>query len=213
LAGLLAVVALMFVAPPAMAVVLTFDGAVCHDGSGTPQLCQNGNFLLQSYGDTAEVDVSHRSVVAPGNTAELVPSIKVWGPNWGDLTAASYGGGVPEITLIAAAGYEVSLLALDLAAYAGGSYNAGLSVYSLDYGTTYFSSNAAIPAATHLGLNPETAFVSGLRIQWGPHGGNVGLDNLNFVVRRSAAVPEPLTPWLLVVGLLGIAARRQSFAR
>jgi hypothetical protein len=194
---------------------LTFSGNIC--GTTGNQACGNYSPIGQSYGDSAGADVQYRSIdTSTGATFE--PFLKFW-TQYGDLPGIVWGGGgqsgyASEIVIAAAAGYEVSLIGFDFATYLSRSATVPFSITSLG-GTSIFSGTepTLTPAHNSLAIN-SAYFTDGIRLQWGPDGYDVGLDNIAFDVRATAvaaAVPEPAS-WAMMIsgfGLVGGALRRR----
>ena len=198
---------------------LDFAGAIC--GASGNLACVDGLQIGQSYGDSAMVDVSYRSIDNATNlTSEAF--LKYWSANYGDLTGVVWGGGDPvnfrsEIRLIPTAGFEISLLRLD-----AGCYFNRASCQTLNYDIRSASGAAIAVGSTptlfpgHAMLAVNSAYFSdGIVLGWGPDGYDTGLDNIAFDVRAIGAVggvPEPAS-WALMIGgfgLVGGAMRRRG---
>lgn len=157
----------------------------------------NGNLIPQNYGDQPNLDVSYRSVASPGNTAEVTPYLQYWSTAYSGLTDVAYGasGRTAEITLTPSVGYEVTLLGFDLGAWPNTDRQSQVNIYNLDYSQLLFSTGPiTILGATPSNFSfPNLTRNDGIKIQFGPDGFNVGIDNIEFTVSSTTAVPEPIT--------------------
>jgi hypothetical protein len=201
----------------AVQTTLDFNGDICGPAGNQP--CGDGVQIGQNYGDSAFVDVGYQSVVAPGNTAQLEAFLKWWSTGYSDLVNVVWGAfsdatGVSEIRLNPAPGFEVSLTSLDMGSWPNTSRNSQLTVFDDDYSTILYGPDPRLvdgTVHTHFALNLAYN-AEGVRIQWGPSGFNVGLDNVIFDVRpinsNPTSVPAPAS--LILVGaalLAGVAYR------
>jgi hypothetical protein len=187
----------------ARADVLTFDPAdACSPAIAT---CSDWDLLDQSYGDGVGVDF-----VWGDQSLGDAPGVQYW-EAWGGLSHAAFVGvdddeSVGQIDIVASAGYVVTLLGFDLAAYEEDR----TSVWSIEdlNGGTLASSGGSINVLYSGPTSVSGTYSSsnGIRISWGPNAYNVGLDNLSFDV---AAVPEPGTLALFGLGLALMGLRRR----
>lgn len=176
--------------------------------------------IAQTFGDTAQVDVSYRSITAAtGETYESF--LTYWGGGYGDLTGVAYGGSnstgyISEITLKAAEGFAVSLLDFDFATFVNTTASAPFLITDLAGNTlSAFTGATGYPKHGHAAVN--TAYLDGVILRWGPDGYNVGVNNLQFDARSlsvAGAVPEPSTWAMLILGFgaLGSMMRRRRAA-
>ncbi len=197
--------ALSMLALPASATVIDFTNTNCTSAGVN---C----VIPQTYGDTADVDVSHR-IIQKSNGKTVGAGLFDYKQKYGDLTGVVYGGYdmtnyLSEITLTAKTGRLLSLTSFDFATFGGRSSTVPIKVFDLDgnllNGGSY---NTNSPKHGTLALN--TSFLSGVVIRWGPDSYNVGLDNITYSVKSAA--PEP-TSWAMMVvgfGALGWTTRRQ----
>lgn len=203
LVGLISTV--LFFGAAAQATTLTFDGNICINVGG---FCSAGISIDQSYGDiSGQLDVVYTSRVGNGNTAGSA-NLKFWDGLYGDLQNVAYGGsngstGVPEIALIPAAGYTVTLNSFDLGAWPQTSRNTQSTIYDTAYNPLGTTGGITVLGNGHANISFGVTNANGVIIQWGPDGFNVGIDNINFTVQASS-VPEPSTILFLATGLAGI---------
>jgi len=220
--GILAATAAASFSPATAATtVLDFSGDIC--GPAANQPCENGSQIGQSYGDSATVDVTYRSIdLRTGAVAENF--LKHWSGSYGDLTGVVWGGAdatnyAAEIIFTAAAGFEVSLLGFDAGCYINRSTCQTLNFSIADLaGGALGGGSAPTNFPGHATVATNTAYASGLVLRWGPDSYDVGLDNIAFDVRAvgttppPAAVPEPAS-WAMMIGgfgLVGGAMRRRT---
>lgn len=210
--------ALFLATTPASALIttLSFEGSVC--GVSGTQACGDGSQIGAQYGDSAEADVSYRTLLSNG--AENQSYLKYWETGYGDLTGVVWGGGnatsyKAEIRIEAMPGFLVSLLDFD-----AGCYNNAPSCQLLKYelrdlvGNLLASSSSldTTPsgANSHADVVLNTSYYSGFVLTWGPDAYNLGLDNIRFETRgTSISVPEPASLALLGLGLAGLGVARR----
>lgn len=207
-------------AAPAYGAVTTLDfsGNACTEPTGGYNTsCGTGYPIDQAYGDSAEVDVSYRSVtVATGQTYESF--LRYYDGYGQDLKGIVIGGKsdgttYSEISFMPAAGYEVSLLDFDFAGYPVGSANVQAVPFEVlnGDGELIYSATSSANWPTHnsLAVNSDY-FASGITLRWGPESYYVGLDNIRFDVRAIdngggvSPVPEPAT-WVMMIAGFGLA--------
>jgi hypothetical protein len=217
LAGAAFVLAMAAGATSAQAAIntLDFSGNIC--GSTGDAACSGYAAIGQSYGDTAQVDVSYRAVNATSGALHS-SSLQYWDDNYGDLHGVVWGGDgstFSEIAFKPTAGYEVSLLDFDFATYLNRHNDVPIKILSGDGTTTIYDLTLTTDWPTHNSLTVNSAyFADGIILRWGPNGYDVGLDNIRFDVRAidtGSAVPEPAT-WAMMImgfGLAGAGLRRR----
>jgi hypothetical protein len=202
-----------FAGGPSHAAVIDFTDTGCTAINGVNCL------IPQTYGDTADVDVSYRALNAA--TGQPVGSGLFMFSNYGDLTNVVFGGTdmlhyVAEITLTAKVDRLLSLQSFDVATYNGRSSTVPISIYDLA-GNLLSGGTYATRSPTHATVTPATSYLSGVVIRWGPDSYNVGLDNIAYDVRATVPlpVPEPAT-WALMLcgfGSVGWSLRRRNRQR
>jgi PEP-CTERM motif len=193
--------------------ILTFPTTAC-----VPGPCVNGSYFSQTYGDQAGLNISYRSVASPANGAVVdATGIRYWNGAYGDLTDVAWGGsggssGVPEITFLLTAPGSITLEGLDFAGWPSSDRQTDFRIYDLNYNIIYASGPLIAPGTGHSSITFNTTSTSGLILQWGPDGYNVGIDNLAFSLSAPGAVPEPGTWAMMLVGfgLVGGAMRRRK---
>ena len=112
----------------AQATLLTFEGNICGGGP-----CGNGAPIDQSYGDAAGmVDVTYTDRVSGGASAPVEPFLRYWANDYNDLQNVAYGGspgGVAEIRLTPAGGFQVTLNSFDLGAWPDATRPSQYTIY------------------------------------------------------------------------------------
>lgn len=186
--------------------VLTFDGDICQGPTGA---CEDAFGVLQTYGDQPGVlDVVYdRDILVQG----LAPLV-FWSGRYSGLSNVAFGTGLglrgtAEIFLRPSTGYAVTLHGFSLGAWPNADRASQYAVLGGD-GTPLFQSGPI----TVLGSTPTQAAFDltrsdGIRIQWGPDGYNVAIDNIDFSMVRVGPIPEPSTLALLALGLAAVARR------
>lgn len=198
----------------AEATVLTFDGSICTTGA-----CSNYGRILQSYGDTASVDVQYNRDVHTGTftTGGASSTLSYWSDGYNSLVNVAWGGasdgaGTPMIFLKPLHGLAVTLNGFDLGSWFHTARGTQVTIVD-GAGATLFSSG---PITVGTGDRPShfafsLSSASGIGIQWGPSGFNTGIDNVDFSA-GPGGVPEPATWALMLIGFgaVGLATRRRE---
>jgi hypothetical protein len=197
---------------------LTFDGNIC--GVAGNQVCTSGSQIGQNYGDSAQANVSYRSINTSTNATDEA-FLKLWTSGYGDLNNVVWGGQNAagyrsEITLTPKAGFEIALLGFDAACYQNRASCRTLN-YKVSSGSTVIdAASVSTNSPGHRSVALIGDYVRGpIVLSWGPDGYDVGLDNIAFDVRAVAGVPEPAS-WAMMLGglgLMGAAARRRTASR
>ncbi len=218
-----AAILLALAAGVAQASVLTFDGPICTGAGGAT--CANGSTIGQGYGDTAGVDVRYDDEIHSGGPLGAAGSeLHFWGSGYGDLTNVAWGSaanglnGVTELFLAPVGGDTVTLASLDLAGLAH-SWSSFLNIVDGN-GATLFSSGPITIGFPHNHFDFNLSSTTGIGIEWGSGGGNVGIDNVSFgsiapppppPPSDNAGVPEPASWALMLMGFFGLGGmvRRQ----
>jgi hypothetical protein len=206
-------VASLLAAGSASAATLDFSGNICDPGGNAA--CVNYAYIAQGYGDIpGQLDVVYDRDI--GGTGE--DRLSWWDTSYSELFAVAWGGlndasGRPEIFFDPAPGYEVTVSSFRLGAWPNTSRTTQVSVLD-GSGDELFASAPGITisgAASSLFSGPWTS-AEGIRIQWGPSGYNVGIDDIVFAVRPSGVAPVPLPAplALLATGLVALAGLHRA---
>lgn len=191
------------------ATTITFNG-------GSNECVSNGSrcMMLQTYGDTAAVDVSYQNIRPDGT---VVGAAQQFSANFGDLgkvlTAGSYlDGTLGQVTLKARDGYKISLLDFDFVGYVNFAPTLPLKVLDLLGNELVAGVYSTGGGSTHSSLAVNSAYLDGIVILWGPDASVGGIDNIRYDVQ--GAVPEPATWAMMILGFGGVGAllrhRRRS---
>jgi len=190
---------------PAHAAVLDFTNTGCKSA---------GVFCVipQTYGDTADVDVSHR-IIQKSNGQTVGVGLFDFKSGYGDLSHVVFGGYdafnyMSEIKLTAKKGHLLSLQSFDFATFGGRSSKVPISVFDLD-GNLLKSGSFGTNSPKHATLAMNTDFLSGVVIRWGPDSYNVGLDNIRYDTQLAAPEPATWAMMLMGFGTLGWNLRRR----
>lgn len=193
-----AIAAAFSMTAPAAATTYTLDfaGNIC---SGA---CGNYSFIEQSYGDVVGVvDVEY-----DGNIATVADENLQWWDSYSGMPAVAWGqaGATAELFLSPAAGYAVTLKSFNLGSYL--NVNRTTQFYIRDgAGNLLDSQNPLVVGASPFSYSTSWWSATGIRIQFGPDGYDVGIDNIVFSVDPvRGPVPEPAS-WALMIGGLGLA--------
>ncbi|WP_205854112.1 PEPxxWA-CTERM sorting domain-containing protein [Phenylobacterium kunshanense] len=183
------------------ATTISFDG-------GADQCVANGSrcMMLQTFGDTAAVDVSYQNVRPDGT---VVGAAQQFYANYGDLgkvlTAGSYlDGTLGQVTIKARDGYRISLLDFDFVGYVNFAPTLPLKVLDLLGNELVGGVYSTGSGSTHSSLAVNSAFLDGIVIRWGPDASVGGIDNIRYEVQ--GAVPEPATWAMMILGFGGVGA-------
>lgn len=183
------------------ATTISFDG-------GADQCVANGSrcMMLQTFGDTAAVDVSYQNVRPDGT---VVGAAQQFYANFGDLgkvlTAGSYlDGTLGQVTLRARDGYRISLLDFDFVGYVNFAPTLPLKVLDLLGNELVAGVYSTGSGSTHSSLAVNSAYLDGIVIRWGPDASVGGIDNIRYDVQ--ASVPEPATWAMMILGFGGVGA-------
>jgi hypothetical protein len=211
-AGLLSLAFAAIAPANAATVVLDFASSNCTSGTS------NGCVFNQTYGDQPGLDISYRSMNGVGNSTVTRQGLQYWDSQYGNLTGVAWGGssatfGVPEITFTLTQPGSIRLNSLQYAGWPTSNRPTSFRVYDLNYVELFNSGAVTAPGQGNSTLTFNTGNTSGLRLQWGPDGYNVGIDNLSFSLNEPlGAVPEPAT-WLMMIagfGLIGGMMRQRK---
>lgn len=187
--------------------VLTFDGDICEANP-----CSNGALIRNDYGDTASVDVIYRNIAPNGLENRLL----FWFEGYSDLNRVAWTSGgdaasIAEIFLKPLfADATVTLNSFDLGSFFG-SRTTSYRILDGDENLLFSSDVFTVDGLIHSHLDVGLSSASGIRLQWGPSAFNVGIDNVNFTVRRETnEVPGPALSGLMVLALGMLLARRRE---
>ena len=207
--------AALAMAAPAAAETRVLDftqGNYCRGG----QLCTNNGTIDQSYGDTANLDVNYFSLVGATRTQAFY-----YERGFGDLEGVLYAGNGSatsqgQIVFTASTGFELSLLSFDAGCFAGNANCRNFDWSVFDGSGQIAAGSGSTGYPTHTAVNLGTGYSQQLVLNFGT-GDNVGLDNIRFDIRPSAAVPsvpEPASWAMMIAGVGGIggALRRRKGA-
>jgi hypothetical protein len=200
---------LSLLALPGHATVIDFTNTNCKS-AGVPCV------IPQTYGDTDDVDVSHRIIQKSNGHTVGIGLFEYKTVGYGDLTHVVYGGYdaynyLSEITLTAKPGRLLSLQSFDFATFGNRAAKVPISVFDLA-GNVLVSGNFSTNSPKHATLAANTGYLSGVIIRWGPDSVNVGLDNITYNAEPALPAPEPAT-WAMMLmgfGALGTAMRRRQ---
>lgn len=202
-------------ASAAQANVLTFDGNICNGGS----VCGDGAEIDDTYGDVANViDVQYNDDRNDGGGNS---TLQWWAASYSDLSNVAWGGdndnvGSPSIFLVPLSGLAVTLNGFDLGAWPNTSRTTQVTIREIGGGTLYSSGTIQIDGQVHSHFSFNLTSTSGLEINWGPNGYNVGIDNVDFTVGQfNGGIPEPST-WAMMIlgfGAAGSILRRRTLVR
>ena len=204
-------IAAAFLASPAAAATLDFEGDVCDGGVA----CFDGAFIDQGYGDIAGIDVVYDRDVDSGGPAD---GLSFWAGSYSDLANVAWGGssddiGRPSIRFLATGSSAVSVTGFDFGAYPNTDRETQYSIIDLATGTVLFASPQFTVSGT-TATNVAGLWTSsvGIEIQWGPNGYNVGIDNVEYGLATAVPpgeIPLPAGLPLLALGVGGLALLRR----
>ncbi|MEO5961118.1 MAG: VPDSG-CTERM sorting domain-containing protein [Opitutaceae bacterium] len=207
---LLAASAIVVFGAISQATVLTFDGF------------SHNEVIPQTYGDSANVDVSYNVLAGFGNAASAGGGITInqWTSGYGDLVNVAWGAGpvdpslVGNISFSAAVGRQVTLNSFDLAGWVGDQAGRSVRVYD-----GFYNLLASYGPMTIDGTEGHSSFApavsaSTLHLQW-DFPWAVAADNVNFTdsVVRVPGVPDGGSTVVLgALSLFGLLAFRRTFS-
>lgn len=229
--------AIVFVAMPAQADLLTFSGDVCSgssSGTGAFTACANLGYINQAYGDTANVDVIYKDFIGPS------ASLQWWNAGYNELSGVLYADKHPEMTdgsgdccakarigLAPLGGASVTLNSFNLGSWPDDGMATQVQVLDLLTSAVLFSANPKIGTeGVSSQFFPSVTSFNGLAIEWQNSAYNIGIDNVDFstwtppgqpagilAFTPTATVPEPSTLFLLGAGLTAFVGVRRRRSR
>jgi hypothetical protein len=159
--------------------------------------------VMPSFGDSAEADVSMRSIGSlVSNTAWrgaplTAGAINFWGVGYGDLDGAAWAdlnGSRGEIRIVAANPTDVVIVdGFDMGGY---SADETASWYIFDLAWNLIDTGSGLAPRTgagRLSVAPGVGATGGLIFQWGDDAWDVGLQNFAFTVGRATTPPTRFT--------------------
>jgi hypothetical protein len=198
----------------ASADTLNFQGNICaaaSSGIGAATPCFDGSAINQTYGDTAQVNVTYQD-------ANYGVSLGYWGGGYNNLTGIVWAAGSDSfsfgrITLQLLIPGTITLNSLDMGAYLNDTKATNLRIYNLAGGPALytFAGNVGNPPSATPFLFSGVSSTSGLVIEWQNSAYNVGMDNVKYTITPTG-VPEPSSMAILILGtgtLLGLTRRRR----
>lgn len=174
--------------------------------------------LAATYGDGLDPnipDIQYRTLHPDGVTL-FEEHVELWNADYGNLSKvvfASANGYLAEIAFVPAAGYGVRLVSFAMAGWPNQDrQNTILRILDGAGNIVHdFAANGPVPilgaGGAHSLFTPNIAVAGTLRLQWGVDW-DIGADNLVFEGVPLAAIPEPGTVALLLLGLGLLAASR-----
>ena len=185
--------------------------AAMSSGEGPFTVCGAGIALNQAYGDVpGVVNVTYTDVNIPTR------SLLWWDTNYNNLYGVAYSSGSDgdswaRIDLEPASGLQLTLDSFRLGAYNNQTRATNVVIYAIGEPTPLYTyagnvGNGSIDSTL---FDLDLTSASGIRIEWSNSAANVGIDQINFTVKR---VPEPGAAALAgaAASALGALARRRS---
>lgn len=185
--------------------------AASSSGVGPFTVCGAGIALNQAYGDVTDVvDVTYTDLNIPTR------SLLWWDTNFNNLYGVAYSSGndgdsSARIDLVPASGRQVTLDSFRLGAYSNQTRPTSVAIYAIGEPSPLYVyagtvGNGSIDSTL---FDLDLTSASGIRIEWSDSAANVGIDQINFTVKR---VPEPGAAALAAAAAsaLGVLVRRRS---
>lgn len=196
----------------AITTVLDFDAA-----EACAAACVSGSQLRQTYGDTADVDMSYLARDGFGDAPVFLSAMFWWNTGFGDLQGVAWIGRTAEYRMeLLTPGKTITLVGFDMARFTGTGLT-DLRVHDLDWNLLWSATDQFAPNGASLSYAPGVSSTTGLILQHGPDAGNRGIDNIAFTITDTMeppVIPEPATWGLMIAGfgLVGTAARRRPYS-
>lgn len=205
-AGLTAFTAVA-VSLPAQATTIDFSGAGVADY----------DVVSQSYGDSAEADLSYRTLAGGNNWGQSATQTENFVDYWADpnyshdqAIFAAHQGNKQEFSLQAGSGLHFTSVAFNLGAFNNATLGAAFKLYDASW--TEILSNDTLSIDGTTGALISLAVNTGaLHFQMGDNW-NTGIQSVSFQTAGVATTPIPaaLPLFASALGVLGFAARRRK---
>ena len=203
-------VSALLVSNVANANLLDFSGNIC---SGA---CINGSKIAHTYGDIAgQLDVVYNSNLSLHLSDVITDrSLSYW-TAYSNLTGVAYGiqQQTVEIFLNPLDGSLVTLNNVDFASYLSLDRSSQFTVLD-GLNNVLFSSGTFNLLTNTQSFSPiGISSLNGLKLQFGPDGFNVGIDNIDYTLSGGGTpspVPLPAAAWLFGSGIMGLFGLRRK---
>ncbi|RMF37519.1 MAG: VPLPA-CTERM sorting domain-containing protein [Alphaproteobacteria bacterium] len=195
----------------AVTTTMTFDDPATISGPSSGALL-DGTYFNDSLGDTANVNVTNRTVDLFGDSSTHDGRIRHWSSGYSDLDHIAYAAGngkVGELKFTVLPGYQITFDSFDAGSLAAPGLAGTFKIFDGNW-NEHWSSTATILNASHASFAPGITLTGTAYFQWGTDW-NVGIDNFTYSVAAVSSVPLPAAlPLLLTAfGMLGLVGRRR----
>jgi hypothetical protein len=203
--------ALVGVASPALATTIDFTGAGAADY----------DVVSQSYGDSAEADLSYRTLQGGNNWGQTATQSENFVYYWADANYsqdqaifAAHQGEKQELALQAGSGLRFTSVTFDLGSYPNVTKDTAFKLFDASWNELLSNSALSIDASAGA-LITLAVNTSALYFQMGDNWNN-GIRSVSFATAPAAVaqtpIPAALPLFLSALGVLGFAARRRKLA-